>query len=532
VNAVSNRAALLVVALGLPLFLGGCAGRLGATHAVTEPGKPATASAAALTEPAPGSLVLTAQQVLPEWLADAIQLFARAAGLAVELPSATALERSAIAANDTPLPTGDLRWIDAAEARTLGKSGEVAAVPPELATALSAGLTEQSFAAFEESGRHWGVPLSASWLGLVVDADALPIGERGAPPILDDWLAQLRRVRASAPAAGTPPAAPLWVAWDEPGCADMFALLVAAMGGRLWNDRGLPAFADEGSAGPRALALMIRFLKEGFVPKNALETHATDLPASLGKGHVYWVGWSDVLEASLTGEQRRALLRRLGQLQPGAFPVDAKIYSYAARPAVLLVRYRGLAVSAASHKASAWKLARFVADPLVLDAATQLTTVLRTPAPPSGAFAVQSRALLAKESQLVRWELAPAARLTLGRFIQAALKQTLPPDEALTRAAQALGAPAPPPTAPSPGGLTPPVSTPTVTGPPSPSDGAPPAAPSGIDGEPELGMPPLSLPPDAGSEPVAPGTGRPGRPGALSPTPNGGPLPIPGNLPP
>jgi ABC-type glycerol-3-phosphate transport system substrate-binding protein len=532
VSAVKRRSAIFLLALALPLPLCGCAGRLGAAHAGAEPTRPASSAIASQTEPAPSRLVLTADQVLPTWLTDAVHLFARATELPIELPSAAALESSASAGSDAPLPAGDLRWLDAAEARALGKSGDLTALTPELATALSPGLTEQSFAAFEEMGRHWGVPLSASWLGMVVDAEALPAGEREAPPLLGDWLAQLRRVRALAPAGGGPPAAPLWVAWDEPGCADTFALLVAAMGGRLLNDRGLPAFADEGDAGSRALEFMVRLLKEGFVPKNALETHAADLPTSLGKGHVYWIGWSEALEASLTGAERRPLLRRLGQVQPCAFPVDSKVYSYETRPAVLLVRYQGLAVSAASHSAGAWKLAHFVADPLILDAASQLTTVLRAPAPPSGAFAVQSRALLTKEGQLARWELTPEARLTLGRFIQAALKKTLPPEEALTRAAQALGAPAPPPTAPPSTGLTPPASTPTATGVPAPPAGArttpsPPTA-----GGPVPGMPLAPAPADTGSAPVSPGVGPSARPGTVSPGPNGAAVPVPGAPPP
>jgi ABC-type glycerol-3-phosphate transport system substrate-binding protein len=412
-----------------------------------------------------------------------------------------------------PLPAGDVRWVDAAEARELGEDGKLAPLPNDLASELTTNLTERSYAAFEHGGRHWGVPLAASWLGLTVNPDALPAGERGAPPLLDDWLAQLRRVKETAPAGGGPSVAPLWVAWDEPGCADTFALFVTAMGGRLLNDRGLPAFADEGDAGKRAIELMLRLWKEGFVPRNALQTSAGDMPATLEKGHAYWIAWSDVLETALGGEQRPALLRRLGQLQPSAFPVDAKVYSYESRPAVLIVRYRGLAV-AASGPGAAWRLTQFITHPLVLDSSSQLTTVLRSPAPPSGTFAAHSRALLAKERQLATWELSPTQRVTLGRFLQAALKNVLPPDEALTRAARELGAPAPPP-APAAGGqpgLTPPDAAPTVPGiAEPPTTGAAPVPPSGA--EPALPLPggaPGSAQGLAPSPAVTPGTGPPG----------------------
>ena len=53
-------------------------------------------------------------------------------------------------------------------------------------------------------------------------------------------------------------------------------------------------------------------------------------------------------ESALAGEERATVLRRLRPLQPSAFPVDTKVYSYDTRPAVLLVRYRGLAVATAT----------------------------------------------------------------------------------------------------------------------------------------------------------------------------------------
>ena len=48
-----------------------------------------------------------------------------------------------------------------------GQAGRLAALPSDLASALSSYLSPRGYAAFEQAGRHVGAPLTAAWLGLL-----------------------------------------------------------------------------------------------------------------------------------------------------------------------------------------------------------------------------------------------------------------------------------------------------------------------------------------------------------------------------
>src|SRR5262249_16528533 len=161
--------------------LTGCADHLGIASASETPVAKESSSPSPSAPAGGGHFSLTSEQPLPTWLTSAVKLFAEATTQVVEMPPAPAPESSSSA--DATAPGGEIRWIEATEAQELGRSGRLAPVPSEFAGTLGNDLTSRSFEAFEESGRHWGVPLSASWLGLIVDPESLPAGEAGAPPL-------------------------------------------------------------------------------------------------------------------------------------------------------------------------------------------------------------------------------------------------------------------------------------------------------------------------------------------------------------
>src|SRR5205809_1097397 len=81
---------------------------------------------------------------------------------------------------------------------------------------------------------------------------------------------------------------------------------------------------------------------------------------------------------------------------------------------VALAQFRGVAAAEGSpHTAAAWRLARFLADPVVLRSAPPATTVLASPSAGHSALVRQARALLAPES-LTPWPERPGMNEVLG----------------------------------------------------------------------------------------------------------------------
>lgn len=389
-----------------------------------------------------GSARLTVASLPPdlEWMADALRLFESVeTGTTVQLLNAAALAdargmpRPATAAmtpgDEAPLVGGDGRGaVEGADLQVVSlpltpeQGRALATVPAETEAAVGPALLPRALREARQGGQTLALPVSARWLALAWNPARLNESAAPVPPHLEAWVDQLRALRRSQPAQP-----PVLVAWAEGEIAGSFALLLAAHGGRLLDETGQPAFA--GAEGEAAVELMIRMLEERLVQPTALETDTRRLAASLTGPYGYWLCSSDALSAAPNSHERLAALRLSG------LPVTRARYQYPDTVAASLVQFRGVAVSRdTARPAAAWRLARFLADPVVLRSAPAATTVLAAPPPSASALVRQSRALVA-DPGAAPWPEAPGLNEALGRFLHAALRRILTPREALERAA-------------------------------------------------------------------------------------------------
>jgi ABC-type glycerol-3-phosphate transport system substrate-binding protein len=320
-------------------------------------------------------------------------------------------------------PAADLRFV------SLPLAGEAAAglapVPGAAEAAAAAALAPPALQAARSGGRMIALPVAARWMALVWNPDQLADSPTLVPPHLEDWIEQLRALRLRHSGR-----TPLFAAWAEKEITGSFALLLAAHGGRLLDEAGRPAFdSQEGEA---TLQLMMRMLEQGLVQPTALETTTPRLAAALSQPAAYWLCPSDALVAQgddLTRNERLAGLRLSGM------PMARKHYQYPDAATVTLAQYRAIAVAdGARNPTAAWRLARFLADPVVLRSAPPLASVLADPPGSVTAREQQARALTTHASA-APWPDPPGLSEALGRFLHAALRRVLTPREALERAA-------------------------------------------------------------------------------------------------
>jgi ABC-type glycerol-3-phosphate transport system substrate-binding protein len=391
-----------------------------------------------------GSLRLRVAALPPDlaWISDGIRLFEAAesgvsvqilglpaaaiAGASGEAPVATAsMTPGGVSLPTKPGPrsssaTADLEIVSLP--LTADQAGTLTPVPPEVEAAVGPSLLPQALRAAVQSGRSAALPVSARWLALAWNPSRLSDSAAPVPPHLEAWVDQLRAMRHSQP---THP--PVMVAWDEQEIAGSFALLLAAHGGRLLDDVGYPAFTSpEGEA---AVELMIRMLEERLVQPTALETDSQRLAATLTGPYAYWLCTSDALSAVEAGQERPLSLRLSG------LPVTRAQYRYPDNITAALVQFRAIAVRRDSERpAAAWRLARFLADPVVLRSSPAAVSVLAAAPASESPLVRQSRALIGQPGA-VPWPGAPGLNEALGRFLHAALRRILTPREALERAA-------------------------------------------------------------------------------------------------
>lgn len=433
--------------------LGGCADRFHATAPPPAAGSPPAAAA----RETPVSVA-----PLPEdlaWLADGLRLFRRQGGIPVALasaggspPRAGSGENPAPDAEEPPeagsqpmalLPSPqqprapgrrtapaaagspsaeDLRFVSLPLSG--GAAAELAAVPPEAESGAGATLLPAATRAARAGERTVALPIAARWLALAWDPARLEDSPAQVPPQLEAWLEQLRALHHRRPEH-----APLIVAWSEADIAGSFALLLAARGGRLLDEDGRPAFVSpEGEA---TVQLMGQMLQDGLVQPTALATSRQRLADSLRGPYAYWLCPSDALIAAA---MQRAGTERLAALRVGGLPMAREHYHYPEAATTALVQFRGLAVPKGSPRAAAaWRLARFLADPVVLRSAPPFTSVLA--APPAADSPIARQAQMMIEQHAADWPDPPGLSEALGRFLHAALRRILSPREALERAA-------------------------------------------------------------------------------------------------
>jgi ABC-type glycerol-3-phosphate transport system substrate-binding protein len=513
------------VGIGLLSLLGaaGCADRFhGARTADAHPvaAEPAGAARLRVTTPPPDLA----------WLMDGIRLF-RAADPATRIdvsrstPAAPVAGVASLAAmgdtepadNRSAPPGTDVRFV------ALPLAGSAAAaltgVPEDVEAAVAPGILPSALRAARPGGQTVALPLAARWMTLAWNSARLEESAVPVPPYLDAWVDQLHDLRERQPEH-----APLIVAWGESDIAASFALLLAAHGGRLLDEAGQPAFVTP--EGVATVQLMTRLLDDHLVQPTALETTMERLAASLSGPYAYWLCPSDAL---VTDAAARGSSLRLSGL-----PMVREHYRYPDSVAATLVQYRAVAVSRdAAQPAAAWRLARFLADPVVLRSGPAVTSLLATVPSYGAGPARQARALVTAPSA-VPWPEPPGLTAALGRFLHAALRRLLTPREALERAALQFRQPGALPeenTTPS----TP--SRPGATSGPSSDQagGASPESPTTAPGygPPSEGpaAPPGAAPPEGAIRPpgVAPPTPGPGAVETGGAAPKGGPMaPPPG----
>jgi ABC-type glycerol-3-phosphate transport system substrate-binding protein len=389
-----------------------------------------------------GSTHLTMVRLPPDvaWMGDAVRLFeathggatvqfidgGSAAGTGVTPPRTASVltpevtSPSGVGNRLTAANEADLQLVALPLTREQGSA--LAPVPAEVEAAVSPALLPAAMQSAQHDGRTLALPVTHRWMALAWNPSRLPDRAAPVPPHLEAWLDQLRALRQRQPSQP-----PVLVAWAEREIYGSFALLLAAHGGRLLDETGQPAFvSDEGEA---AVGLMIRMLEERLVQPTALETSTQRLAASLTGPYTYWLCPSDALTLVDSGRDRLAALRLSG------LPMASARYRYPDSTAVALVQFRGVAVARdSSQAAAAWRLARFIADPVVLRSSPAVATVLASPPPTDSALVRQARALVTQPGA-EPWPAPPGLNESLGRFLHAALRRILTPREALERAA-------------------------------------------------------------------------------------------------
>jgi hypothetical protein len=428
------RASAWVIGVLIALGMAGCADRFraGTPRLLVQEQAPAAQGSSRLTVgPLPADV---------SWLADAVRLFETAeTGTLVQLagdptPSGAGASPPVNASAMTPGATPgrgrrDERSPDASAdlqvvslPLTAAQASELAAVPPQVESIVGTALLPRSLEAAQQAGRMLALPVATRWLALAWNPARMMDSAAPVPPHLEAWVDQLRALRRN-----QPDQPPVVAAWAEREIAGSFALLLAAHGGRLLDDAGYSAFAS--AEGEAAVQLMIRMLEERLVQPTALETDTARLAGSLTGPYTYWLCSSDALNAAPPGHERLASLRLSG------LPVTREQYRYPDSTTAVLVQFRGIAVHRDSARpAATWRLARFLADPVVLRSSPAATTVLAHPPSTESALVRRSRALVAQPGA-APWPDAPGLNESLGRFLHAALRRILTPREALERAA-------------------------------------------------------------------------------------------------
>jgi ABC-type glycerol-3-phosphate transport system substrate-binding protein len=425
-----NRA-WIVAGLMLSALLCGCARYFHMPAAAVTPEVEAAAGSSATSlrvGPLPNDL---------KWLRSAIRLFdAVGAGPRIRLASASATadrgdtgpfaaagvmggaapqdgdEGSRVGANV------DLRFV----ILPLGtdQAAGLAPVPNSVEAAIAPAILSSARAAGQSGGRLVALPVSARWLALAWNPARLGDSPAPVPPHLEAWVDQLRELRRRMPEH-----APCIAAWSEKEIAGAFGLLLAANGGRLLDDAGQPAFT--GPAGEATIRLMQQLLEERLVQPTALQTTAEKLGASLTGPYAYWLCSSEALSSPGTTD-------RLAALRLSGLPMARERYHYPDATTSILAQFRGIAVPKGPRRAAAWRLARFLADPVVLRSAPPYASVLNSP-PPSDAVLIRQARELAAQPGVAPWPDPPGLSRALGRFLHAALRRLLTPREALERAA-------------------------------------------------------------------------------------------------
>jgi ABC-type glycerol-3-phosphate transport system substrate-binding protein len=369
----------------------------------------------------------------------------------------------------------------------------MAPVPASVEAAVGPALLSSAQAAAQRDGRLVALPVAARWLALAWNPTRLGDSPAPVPPHLEAWVDQLRALRSRQPEHP-----PLIAAWGEKEIASAFALLLAANGGRLLDDAGQPAFVSP--AGEATVRLMLQLLEERLVQPTALETTTDRLAASLSGPYAYWLCSSDVFATSSATD-------RIAALRLSGLPMAREQYHYPDAATAVLAQFRGVAVAGGSRRSAAvWRLARFLADPVVLRSSPACASILRSPPATDSVLIRQARGLVAQQG-VTPWPEPPGLNSALGRFLHAALKRILTPREALERAALQFR---------EPGAL-----------PESPVEAA------GAGGAPSIGTDPSPNVREgaAGSQSGAANGGYPGPPGS-SPAPRPNPSTAPGYAPP
>jgi hypothetical protein len=308
-------------------------------------------------------------------------------------------------------------------------ASQLATVPAEVQAPAAQILSPATLDSGRSDGRLVALPVAARWIALAWDPARLEESPTLVPPHLEAWIDQLRALHRSRPEQP-----PLIVAWDEANIAGSFALLLAANGGRLLDNLGQPAFTRR--EGEETVRLMMQMREEGLVQPTALETSAKRLAESLTGPYTYWLCPSDALIDEHGSQERWA---RLSMLRLSGLPRARAQYQYPDAATVSLVQYRGVAVPGNSRRpAAAWRLARFLADPVMLRSAPAVTSVLSSTTF-EHPLARQAHVLMAQNQ--AGWAEIPGLNEALGRFLHAALRKLLTPREALERAALQLRQP-------------------------------------------------------------------------------------------
>lgn len=392
---------------------------------------------------APDRLLVSALPADLSWLADGLKLYrdiGRNAAPADAAPTdwmsvlpsasrspAVSADASEAPADDAAPATADLRFVSVPLRGDAARG--LALVPADLEAAVAPAILPPALQAARSASGTVALPIAARWMALAYDPAHLDETPSPVPPNLEAWVEQLRALRRRRPEHP-----PLIAAWNESRIAGSFALLLAANGGRLLDDGGQPAFSSP--EGVATVELMARMLADGLVQPTALATDSHRLAAALSGPYAYWLCPSETLEDS-----DRPRPDRLAALRVSGLPVAAGRYHYPESVSVALVQFRGVAVTASSPRASAaWRLARFLADPVVLRSTPPATTVLAAPPPAQSTLVRQARALIAGEA-ITPWPDRPGMNEVLGKFLQAALRRTLTPREALERAALQIARP-------------------------------------------------------------------------------------------
>ena len=183
-------------------------------------------------------------------------------------------------------------------------AGELAVMPAQAAVDAARGLLPAALTTAGSGRRIVTLPVAARWIALAYDPARLEEGPTLVPPHLEDWIDQLRALRRRRPEQ---PA--LIVAWSEADITGSFALLLAARGGRVLDDAGIPDFT--GPEGEATLQQMIQMREEGLVQPTALETTSRRLAKSLSGPYAYWLCPSDSLATDGGGHDRWARLSTL-----------------------------------------------------------------------------------------------------------------------------------------------------------------------------------------------------------------------------